>query len=91
MEAQMTQSRQSNPGRKEQDWRYNPSRLQTILQNYTNQKKKKKNTKNKVLAQNRHTYQWNRIDSPEINPLIYGQLIYNKGGRNIQWRRECLQ
>ena len=40
MEAQMTQSRQSNPGRKEQDWRYNPSRLQTILQNYTNQKKK---------------------------------------------------
>ena len=42
MEAQMTQSCQSNPGRKEQDWRYNPSRLQTILQNYTNQKKKKK-------------------------------------------------
>ena len=42
MEAQMTQSRQSNPGRKEQDWRYNPSRLQTILQNYTNQKKKNK-------------------------------------------------
>ena len=33
MEAQMTQSRQSNPGRKEQDWRYNPSRLQTILKN----------------------------------------------------------
>ena len=49
MEAQMTQSHQSNPGRKEQDWRYNPSRLQTILQNYTNQKKKKK--KSKVLAQ----------------------------------------
>ena len=50
MEAQMTQSHQSNPGRKEQDWRYNPSRLQTILQNYTNQKKKKRGG-GKVLAQ----------------------------------------
>ena len=35
--------------------------------------------------------QWYRIESPEINPHTYGQLICNKGGKNIQWRRQPLQ
>ena len=37
--------------------------------------------------QNRNTYHWNSIESPEINPCTYGQLIYNKGGNNIKWRK----
>ena len=28
--------------------------------------------------------QWDRIESAEINPHIYGQLIFDKGGQKIQ-------
>ena len=34
--------------------------------------------------------QWDRLKSPKINPYTYGQLIFDKGGRCIQWRKDSL-
>ena len=33
---------------------------------------------------NRHTDQWKRLESPEINPCTY------KGDKTIQWRKDSL-
>ena len=39
---------------------------------------------------NRQTDQWNITESPEINPSLYGQLIFNKGGSSIKWSKNSL-
>lgn len=43
-----------------------------------------------LLAENRHRYQWNRIENPEIGPHKYAQLIFDKDAKTIQWKKDSL-
>ena len=39
---------------------------------------------------NRDVDQWNRIEHPDLNPQTYEHLIFNKGAKTIQWKKESI-
>ena len=39
---------------------------------------------------NRNIDQWNKVESPEINPCTNGYFIFGKRGNNTQWGKDNL-
>ena len=84
METQKNLKSQSNLEQEKQNWRNQAPRLQTILQSNSNQE-------SMVLAQKQKYRSMEQDRKPRDKPCTYGHLIFDKGGKNIQWRRQSLQ
>ena len=39
---------------------------------------------------NRHIDQWNRIEDPEMGFKLHGQLLSDKAGKTLQWKKDSV-
>ena len=77
MKPQTTLNSQSNLEKEEQNWRYHNLGFQEILQSYNNQN-------SMVLAQKQTHISIEQSREARNKPTLTW-LIYDRGGKNIQW------
>ena len=83
METQKTLNRQSSLGKEKWIWRNQVPWLQAILQSYSNQD-------SMVLAQKQKYRAIEQDRKPRNKPTHICHPMFDKGGKNIQWRKDSL-
>ena len=83
MELQETSNSQCNLEKEEWNQRTQPAGLKAILQRYSHQD-------SMVLAQGQKFRSMEQNRKPRVKPCTYGHLIFDKGGKNTQWRKDNL-
>ena len=83
VEIQQTSNSQSNLQKEEWNWRNQPAWLQTIQQSYSHQD-------SIILAQRQKYRSIEQYRKPRYKSHTYEQLIFDKWGKNIQWRKDNL-
>ena len=83
METLETLNSQSNLEKEKRSWKNQSPWIQTILQSYSNQH-------SMVLAQKQKYRSMKQDRKPRDKPTTYGHLIFDKRGKNIQWRKDSL-
>ena len=79
----MTQNCQNNSEEQKPSRRQLSPRLQAILQSQSHQD-------SVVLVPTRTDRPMEENREPKNNPGTYGQIIFDKGGKNIKWKKESL-
>ena len=79
VESEKTPNSQNNE-KENQSWGHHNARFQVVLQSCGHQD-------SVVLAQKQTHRSMEQIENPEVDPQLYGQLIFDKGGKTIHWKK----
>ena len=85
----MEQQKTSNSyvEKENQSRRHHNPRLQPLLQSCNHQDSMVLEQKQTHRLNRIDTDTQNRIENPELGPQMYGQLIFDKAGKSIQWKK----